>query len=355
LQRLAFSDYVSTNGLRWIVIPSSVVNIDTSTPYGAIDNYVPLTCVVTPVGSVARTLSGLFTTGTNNSKSGAANPSFVTDVNSCPAPTISSLSVSTGSAAGGTSVTVYGTNLWTVMGVTLGGAAASITSLPADGSITFTTPSGTIGAQDLVLTTPGPSVTSAHAFTYTTPPPPNFTLNSPSTGSTLGGTSVTLVGTNLTAATSVTFGGAAATIVSNSSTAIIVTTPPGSAGAANIVITTAGGSATRVNAFTYAVPASVAQISISVAARTYFRTVAAIVATSDSPGKITFYAYGKSIPGCKAIVATTSGSNYMATCSWKPNIHGVTQLSASITPSNANFYGYSSLVATGTTIRTSPR
>lgn len=100
MQVLSFSDYVSTNGLRWIEIPETVTTINMSTPYGAIHNYVPLTCIISPLGSTARTLAGHFTTGTNNSTAGAANPIFVTSAADCPAPSVNSVSVTTGSANG---------------------------------------------------------------------------------------------------------------------------------------------------------------------------------------------------------------------------------------------------------------
>jgi hypothetical protein len=140
MQVLSFSDYVQTNGLRWIEIPETVTTIDISQPYGAIQNYVPLTCIVTPVGSAARNLAGRFTTGTNNSTAGAANPVFVTSIMDCPAPTISSFSVTQGSANGGVSLTIYGTNMWNVNSVTIGGAQAQITSFPSLTSVTVLTP-----------------------------------------------------------------------------------------------------------------------------------------------------------------------------------------------------------------------
>ena len=62
---------------------------------------------------------------------------------------------------------------------------------------------------------------------------PTFSNILPTSGTTAGGTSVTITGTGFTGATSVTFGGTAATsftVVSN--TSITATTPAGTAGAA---------------------------------------------------------------------------------------------------------------------------
>ncbi|WEK07703.1 MAG: putative Ig domain-containing protein [Candidatus Pseudomonas colombiensis] len=97
---------------------------------------------------------------------------------------------------------------------------------------------------------------------------PTLTAVAPATGTTAGGTSVTLTGTNLTGATAVSFGGTAATgYTINSATSITATTPAHAAGIVNVSVTTPGGSATRTNAYTYAVPApTVGPVSATVAA-----------------------------------------------------------------------------------------
>lgn len=83
---------------------------------------------------------------------------------------------------------------------------------------------------------------------------PTITSITPNTGAEAGGTSVTITGTNLTGATSVTFGGVAATsVVVVSSTSITCVTPAHAAGAVDVAVTTAGGTATSVGGFTYVV------------------------------------------------------------------------------------------------------
>ena len=67
-----------------------------------------------------------------------------------------------------------------------------------------------------------------------------------------GGQSVTINGTNLSGATSVTFGGTAGAITSNTATTIVVTTPAHGIGAVDVVVTTPGGSATSTGGYTYA-------------------------------------------------------------------------------------------------------
>ena len=94
----------------------------------------------------------------------------------------------------------------------------------------------------------------AGSFTYVTPPPA-VTAMSPSSGTTDGGTAVTITGTNLGGATSVSFGGAAGRIVSDSGTQVTVTSPGGK-GTVNITVTTAAGTsaATAACQYTYMAP-----------------------------------------------------------------------------------------------------
>ena len=78
---------------------------------------------------------------------------------------------------------------------------------------------------------------------------------SPATGSTAGGTNVTITGTGFTGATGVTIGGVAATsVVVVNDTTITAVTPAGTAGSASVVVTTAGGSNAANTLYTFVVP-----------------------------------------------------------------------------------------------------
>ena len=88
-----------------------------------------------------------------------------------PLPTITSLSVSSGTVSGGTTVVITGTGFKNGISGTLGGNTLTFTSLSST-SLTFSTPAHAAGAVDLVLTNiDGKSVTSSSAYTYavTTP------------------------------------------------------------------------------------------------------------------------------------------------------------------------------------------
>src|SRR5439155_23195192 len=154
-------------------------------------------------------------------------------------PTVSSVERNSGSTAGGTAVTITGTNFATGATVTFGGTAA--TNVVVDStSITATTPAGAAGAATVAVTVNGQTGSLANGFTYTDSP--TVRSVSPNSGSTAGGTAVTIRGTNFVAGATVTFGGTAATnVMVASSTSITATTPPGSAGAVTVTVTNASG------------------------------------------------------------------------------------------------------------------
>jgi hypothetical protein len=147
-----------------------------------------------------------------------------------PAPTISSISPTTGSTAGGTVVTIAGSGFGSTATVKIGGVAATGVSVPNSTSITATSPAHAAGKADVVVTnSDGQSATLAQAFTYAIPGP-TITSISPNTGPTSGGTPVTITGTSFQSGATVTFGARAATdVVVVSATSITARTPLGPA------------------------------------------------------------------------------------------------------------------------------
>jgi hypothetical protein len=87
------------------------------------------------------------------------------------APTVTSLTPNSGTTAGGTAVTITGTNFTGATGVTIGGAAATGVTVVSATSITATTPAGAAGTASVVVTTPAGSNAANTLFTYTTPAP----------------------------------------------------------------------------------------------------------------------------------------------------------------------------------------
>ena len=102
------------------------------------------------------------------------------------------------------------------------------------------------------------------AFEYTGSSPPTVSSISPSTGTSRGGTSVTITGANLIGASSVTIGGVAATSVTViNSTTITATTPAGTVGTASVLVTTSIGTNAANTLFTYFIPPNTVRIKRS--------------------------------------------------------------------------------------------
>ena len=185
-------------------------------------------------------------TGTSAATGGIA-PAGPSDqfTNALGAPTVSAVTPSAGGAAGGTSVTITGSNF--VAGsttVSFGGAAATGVSVANAGTLTATSPARIGGIVDVTVTNAdGTSATgSADKYAYL----PQVAGVSPAEGAVVGGNQVTITGTGFTGATAVDFGttvlGPSQFTVS-SDTQITATAPAGSdaTGAVNVQVVAPGG------------------------------------------------------------------------------------------------------------------
>jgi hypothetical protein len=180
------------------------------------------------------------------------------------APTVTSLSPSSGHEVGGTSIAIAGANLNGATSVKFGSTPASSFTVNSASSITAAAPAGS-GSVDVTVTTPeGSSATNAgDVFSYL--PSPAVTSVSPNGGPEGGGTTVTITGANLSGATAVKFGSrAAASFAVNSSTSMTATAPSGE-GIVDVTVSTPEGTS-AVNAgdrFAYEAPPIVAVVSPS--------------------------------------------------------------------------------------------
>lgn len=219
---------------------------------------------VSPAGSAGTVHITVVTPGGTSTNSGADQFTFSS------APIVTSVIPSAGPLAGGTTVTIQGENFSGATAVDFNGNPATNVSASADGStISATSPAGSAGTVDITVATSGGTSTTSSADHFTYAPAPTVSGVSPATGSTLGGTAVTITGTNFSGTgytvTAVNFNGVAATGVSVSAdgSTISATTPPGSTGAVNVTVVTPGGSATSATQFTYAPPPEVQSIAPS--------------------------------------------------------------------------------------------
>lgn len=213
--------------------------------------------------------------------SGGGSPSSLPPV---PAPIASSVTPSSGPIGGGTAVVLHGTNFSSAAVVLVGGTAAAITSV-APSAIAFVTPPHPAGAVDVTVRNPDQqSATLPAAFTYV--PPPALSSVSPTSGSSAGGTAVTLGGTAFSSGATVTFGGNPATVGAVTATSVDVTTPLHAVGAVDVVVTNFDGqSSTLQGGYTYTPAPPPAPATVTPASGTTFGgTIATLTGTDFQAG-----------------------------------------------------------------------
>ncbi|MFD3549179.1 IPT/TIG domain-containing protein [Streptomyces sp. NPDC058655] len=157
-------------------------------------------------------------------------------------PRVTGLSPNNGPVGGGNMVTITGTNLTGANQVTFGTKYVANGSCSSDTTCTMQAPAGTAGIVDVKVRTANggwstPTPASRYAYGV-----PTVTALSPNSGPTAGGNKVTLTGTNLAGATSVTFGpGRNATAVTCTATSCTATAPATPYSKVYVQVTTAAG------------------------------------------------------------------------------------------------------------------
>ncbi|MGE0601944.1 MAG: IPT/TIG domain-containing protein [Dehalococcoidia bacterium] len=167
-------------------------------------------------------------------------------------PTISDVDPAVTSTAGGATITLTGTDFTGTVDVTVGGDSVTFDEVD-DTTLTFTAPAHAAGDVDVIVTN-GDGDSPAATLTYQSPP--TVASVAPVSGPTVGGTLVTITGTNFTGATQVSFGGTMVAATGVLATSLQATTPNHSAGEVDVQVITPGGtSATNANAkFTFVAP-----------------------------------------------------------------------------------------------------
>ncbi len=168
-----------------------------------------------------------------------------------PAPTVTEVSPNRGAEAGGTSVTITGTNLGEATSVKFGSSVASVTA-DSESSITALAPAGS-GTVDVAVSTAGGTSATGAADNFIYVPPPSVTNVSPNAGPLGGGTSVTITGSNFNEVTAVEFGAKSVTSFRvNSETSITATALAGT-GTVDVTVSTVGGTsaASAADQFSY--------------------------------------------------------------------------------------------------------
>jgi len=154
-------------------------------------------------------------------------------------PTIAAIAPSTGPAAGGTAVSVSGSDFVSGATVTVGGNACAPVVFVSPSQLDCTTPAGTPGSADVSVSNPDlQNDTLVAGFTYDPPLAPVVASVTPSSGPEAGGTLITIGGSNFVAGATVDVGGAACvTVTLVDPNTITCTTPPGTPGPTSVVVT----------------------------------------------------------------------------------------------------------------------
>jgi hypothetical protein len=112
---------------------------------------------------------GTYTFSLNATNAGGTYSSDRVTIEVVSDRSLSGVSPSSGTTAGGTEITITGTNFTSggLFGVTVGGVAATNVTLVSSTSITATTPAGSAGAVNVTVTnSDGQSASSVRGFTY---------------------------------------------------------------------------------------------------------------------------------------------------------------------------------------------
>lgn len=161
----------------------------------------------------------------------------VRSFNTASLPGITAVSVSTGPAAGGTSVQLTIQGFSSTPTVKVGGVLATNVVFTAPSTLTFDTPAQ--GGTGIVIESG--SLAASAGFVYSAPTISNI---SPDNGDEAGGFNVTLTGSNFSGATVLTIGGSSSAFTFVNDTSITFVAPAKTAGSRTVQISTPSGSTT---------------------------------------------------------------------------------------------------------------
>jgi hypothetical protein len=86
--------------------------------------------------------------------------------------------------------------------------------------------------------------------------------------------------------------------------------------------------------------------------KTTFRTVTPLSVSVDTPSKVTYYANGKVISGCRNVLSSAG----TATCNWSPSVHGSYRIYAFANPVSTSYVASTtSTINIGVEVRTNKR
>ena len=279
--------------------PRSLNYTVTSAPgHGSLSGTAP-NLTYTPAAGYSGPDSFAFT-ATNGVATSAAATVAIT-VNG-PVASVAGVSPAQGTVAGGTTVTITGTNFTGATAVTFAGSPAQSFTVDGPGQITAVTPTGNAGAATVVVANAAGASTANGTFTYVTPP----TANGQSVNVAFQtATAITLTGTNAASYTVQT--GPAHGTLSGTAPNLTYTPAAGYAGPDSFTFATANGAG----------PSAPATVSITVG-----KGGQTIGFTSAAPG-------AAQVNGPAYAVAATASSGLPVTFTIDPSANGVCTISGS--------------------------
>ncbi|WP_328296185.1 IPT/TIG domain-containing protein [Kineococcus sp. NBC_00420] len=285
-------------------------------------------------------------------------------------PTVTKLSSQAGPLAGGTSITLTGTNLTGATAVKFGTVAATNVKVVSDTSITATIPASgtsTTSTVNVTVTTPtGGTSPNAVANAYVYAAAPTITSISPTTAT--AGDTVTITGTDFVGLSAIKFGTLGAS-GSYSNTSITTTVPSGGAGTVDLAITAAGGTSTATTAskFTFKTTApsittisptagpvaggtsvTLTGINFTGATAVKFGTVAAKSFTVNSATSITAVSAAGSAATVDITVTTPAGTSTTSAAS--KFTYAAAPTVTKLTPATGTTSGGTTVTVTGTNL-----
>ncbi|MGW8973046.1 IPT/TIG domain-containing protein [Streptomyces platensis] len=153
-------------------------------------------------------------------------------------PVLAGVTPPSGPLSGGNTVTLTGTNLVEATAVRFGATPATSFTVVSDTQITAVVPAGSAGLSSVTVTTVGGT---SNPVSYTYLAAPTITTLVPNQGSTSGGSTATLTGSNFAQTTTVLVGGAPTGFTVVSDTHLVADIPAGAAGPVNVTVTSPGG------------------------------------------------------------------------------------------------------------------
>jgi adhesin/invasin len=239
-------------------------------------------------------------------------------------PVVAGVSPAYGPTTGGTTVTITGAGFTGATGVTFGSVVATSFKVMTATTITAITPQHPGLAWDVRVTTPsGTSAVPNLAGKFTFYAPATVISVSPANGPRAGGTTVTITGSNLFSARSVSqavkFGNVPATAVVVKSDAVIQATAPAGTGTADVTVTTLAGATATSSAdqFSYA-----AQIAAAPTSPTNQSQVVGF-AVGTPPSVVVTDALGHPVQGVSVTFAVTGGGGSATGITVTTNVSGV--------------------------------